>query len=239
MTHQIHTRQSLESIKLADLKAIASQIGATPSDRRSKSAYIDAILVAQPQPLTSKPQTLESPKPQSEVSYDRLCMTVTGTNALHQLKDWCAARHLRQGEDFETLYRNILNCMTGYDYQKVKPLNLEIGCIDEAIKIAAETAEILCDELELEIFDLSLEYGDVVIPQGQDAYHVCYNDRLVLTVQAWNSGWYCPRSNGIVYDDPHNAIVGAYEHYNPEAVLLARAAVEANSEIGELVADYI
>jgi hypothetical protein len=54
MTYQIHTRQSLESLNLVQLKAIASQIGATPTDRRSIRSirsHITAILEHQPQPV--------------------------------------------------------------------------------------------------------------------------------------------------------------------------------------------
>lgn len=51
MTHALYSRQSLESLKLSDLKAIASQIGATPTDRRSIRSHITAILERQPQPV--------------------------------------------------------------------------------------------------------------------------------------------------------------------------------------------
>jgi hypothetical protein len=48
MTYALHTRQSLASLKLVDLKAIASQIGAIPTDRRSIESHIIAILTKQP-----------------------------------------------------------------------------------------------------------------------------------------------------------------------------------------------
>jgi hypothetical protein len=53
MTHALYTRQSLQSLKLSELKAIANQIGATPSDRRSIESHIVAILERQPQPVVT------------------------------------------------------------------------------------------------------------------------------------------------------------------------------------------
>ena len=48
MTYPAYSRQSLASLKLSDLKTIASQIGATPADRRSIESHIEAILDRQP-----------------------------------------------------------------------------------------------------------------------------------------------------------------------------------------------
>jgi hypothetical protein len=171
-------------------------------------------------------------------NHQGLCLNLTGTNALHELKDWCQERSIYQCEDFELLHRNILNCIHGFPYSKPNRLNLAIGCIDEEIVNQSIASETICDMLELEIFDLSIEYGDVVIPGGQDAYQVYYKNRLILNVRAWNTGWYCPKSNGVVYNDPYSAIVGAYEFYNPQAVMSARKEIEAAEIIAEIIFDY-
>jgi hypothetical protein len=160
MTHALYTRQSLESLKLAELKAIASQIGVIPTDRRSIESHIVAILERQPQPVAA-----------AEIS---------------------------------------------------------------TIQIA-ETAEAILDELEITFIDLSLSIGtDLVVPDGLDAYHAVYNDRVIIEVYNYKGGYVCCRGDGVVYDDPYSAMVNHYERYNPGAVLLARVAVDANREISQM-----
>ncbi|MEW6495323.1 MAG: hypothetical protein AB1589_22825 [Cyanobacteriota bacterium] len=62
MTNQVYTRPQLESKKLADLKAIASQLSATPAgDKRVAANWVEAILEAQP-------KSVKSPKPLLEVN---------------------------------------------------------------------------------------------------------------------------------------------------------------------------
>lgn len=48
MTHVLHTRQSLASLKISELRTIAATIGAAPTDRRSIASHIEAILDCQP-----------------------------------------------------------------------------------------------------------------------------------------------------------------------------------------------
>lgn len=54
--HPIYTRKQLESKKIDELKAIASQLGAVAKDKRVKQSWIDAILEKQPQSVEVKPQ---------------------------------------------------------------------------------------------------------------------------------------------------------------------------------------
>ncbi len=94
----------------------------------------------------------------------------------------------------------------------------------------ADTSEAILDELEITFIDLSIG-TDLVVPDGLDAYHAVYNGRVIVEVYNYKGGYVCRRGNGVVYDDPYLAIVNHYEHYNPGAVLLAQAAVDANLEI--------
>jgi hypothetical protein len=94
----------------------------------------------------------------------------------------------------------------------------------------ADTAEAILDELEINFVDLSIG-TDLVVPDGLDAYHAVYNGRVIIQVYNYNGGYVCRRGDGAVYDDPYSAMVNHYERYNPGAVLLARAAVDANREI--------
>jgi hypothetical protein len=57
MTHPNHTRQQLTDLKFSDLKTLAAEMGAVPSDKRSKDSFIAAILTHQPQ-LTEEPAEL-------------------------------------------------------------------------------------------------------------------------------------------------------------------------------------
>jgi hypothetical protein len=169
MTYALHTRQSLASLKLADLKAIATQIGATPKDRRSIESHVIAILSKQP--------------------------------------------------------------------TKVEPAAVEV-IPDSQI---AETSEAILDELEIAFIDLSIG-SDLIVPDGLDAYHAVYNDRVIVEVYNYKGGYVCRRGDGVVYDDPYSAIVNHYERYNPGAVLLARCAVDRDKEIeaarAELMPEY-
>jgi hypothetical protein len=155
MTHALYSRQSLESLKLSDLKAIALKIGATPIDRRSIRSHITAILERQPQPVAT-----------AQIS------------------------------------------------------NAQI----------ADTAEAILDELEITFIDLSIG-TDLVVPDGLDAYHAVYNDRVIVEVYNYKGGYVCRRGDGVVYDDPYSAIVNHYERYNPGAVLLARMSIDRDKEI--------
>lgn len=155
MTQALYTRQSLELLNLVQLKAIASQIGATPTDRRSIESHITAILERQPKPVAAA--------------------QVTDTTI-------------------------------------------------------ADTAEAILDELEIAFIDLSIG-TDLVVPDGLDAYHAVYNDRVIVEVYNYKGGYVCRRGDGVVYDDPYSAIVNQYEHYNPGAVLLARMSIERDREI--------
>ncbi len=226
MTQALYTRQSLASLKLVELRAIAAQLGAIPADRRSIESHIVAILAAQPQPVAA-------PAPQT---YEDLCLATTGTRALHELKDWCAARQVLQGDDFEALYRNILNCIAGYDYEKTKPLDLTLGCIDRAIVERSELSEAILNELQIDVVDLSVAYDDMVIPHGQDAYWAYYDNQKVAAISTWGSGYFSVRSSTSGCSDPYSAVL---EILDAGDVEIARASVERDMEIKALIPEYI
>lgn len=171
MTQALYTRQSLASLKLAELRAIAAQIGATPEDRRSIESHIKAILERQPQPV------------EGSIKYE--------------------VKSIKLEDPDRTSY-----------------FILHTSYLSKAI----------LDELKITFVDLSIG-TDLVVPDGLDAYHAIYNGRVIVEVYNYKGGYVCRRGDGVVYDDPYSAIVNHYERYNPGAVLLARAAVDANREI--------
>jgi hypothetical protein len=220
MTYQIHTRQSLESLKLTQLRAIASQIGATPTDRRSIQSHITAILDRQPQPV---PPTSQS------------CQRLTNTRNLQELRDWCQTQGVGQGEDFETLYRNILNNLAGFEFNKSK---IECGCIDRAIQDNSHLAKLICTELEIDLKDLSLD-SDVVILHGQDAYHVTIGGQKVAAISTFRSSYFSTRSDMAGCDDPYSATLEVMEwFYGAGEIEIARASVERDLEIKALMPKY-
>ncbi len=213
MTDALHSRQSLESLKLSSLKAIASQIGATPIDRRSIRSHITAILDRQPQPV---PPTSDS------------CQRLTNTRNLQELRDWCQTQGVLQGENFEALYRNILNNLAGFEFNKSK---IECGCIDRAIQDNSQLAELICIELEIVLVDLSLN-SDLVIPHGQDAYHVTIGGQKVAAISTFRSSYFSSRSNMAGCDDPYSATLEFMEWcYGIGEIEIARASVERDLEI--------
>jgi hypothetical protein len=90
MTNLLYTEQQLQSKKLADLKAIASQLNATATDKRSKESWVNAILSAQPQPITQQITQQAALKPLVEMSGDdcivdgEIVATITSDDDLTQ-----------------------------------------------------------------------------------------------------------------------------------------------------------
>jgi hypothetical protein len=248
MTYPTYTRQQIQFLSLTELKAIATQLGIEPADKRSKASHITAILdhsqieIADEQPVILAP-TITTGRGTRPSDYKTLCHLNTGTRSLHQLEYWCKTRQILQTESFDSLYRNILNYNANFPYEKAKQLDLTFGCIDVEIDRQSELSEAICDELELAVIDLSIAYDDMAIPDGVEAYRVYYNGRQIISIHAWDCGWVCAKSNGKVYDDPYSAIVNGYELYNPGAVLLARMTIERDKEIetarAELMPNYV
>jgi hypothetical protein len=219
MTQALYTRQSLELLNLVQLKAIASQIGATPTDRRSIQSHITAILERQPQPV---PPTSES------------CQRLTNTRNLQELRDWCQTQGVSQGEDFETLYRNILNNLAGFEFSKSK---IECGCIDRAIQDNSHFAKLVCIELEIDLKDLSLE-GAVI--HGQDAYHVTIGGQKVAAITTYGYSYFSSRSGMAGCDDPYSATLEVMTwFYGIGEIEIARASVERDLEIKALIPEYV
>ena len=235
MTHALYSRQSLESLKLASLRAIAAQIGATPTDRRSIQSHITAILDHQPQPVPPTSQScLDAPSWTGNPSEAHRCQRLTNTRNLQELRTWCQAQGVSQGENFETLYRNILNNLAGFEFNKAK---IECGCIDRAIQDNARIAELICNELEIDLQDL---YSDAVIPHGQDAYHVTIGGQKVAAISTFGSSYFSTRSGMAGCDDPYTATLEVMEwFYGAGEIEIARASVERDLEIKKLMPEYV
>jgi hypothetical protein len=250
MTHQIHTKQQLHCLPLAELKAIAIEIGAEPADKRSKASYAQAILdmttieiaTDSPEVITNTPEIMtNSPKighnaPEighnaPEITNQELCLTTTGTRTLHELKEWCAIRYIDQTDDFGTLYRSILNSLAKFPNSPTQ-LDLSLGCIDRTIQENAHLAEAICTELGVTLMDLSLEYGDIVIPHGQDAYWVMVGANKIASLSTWGSEYVSSRSKMGGCDDPYTATLEVLEWMiGAGDIEIARAAVERDMEI--------
>jgi len=233
MTHPAYTRQQLQFLKLSELKAIAAQIGADIADKRIRASYIQAILdhseikVSESQPET---KTIDI------TDYQTLCLNTTGTRTLHQLKNWCAAKQMLQGDDFGVLYRSIFDWLVGFPYPQTKQLDLTIGCIDQAIRDQAELSEKICDELGIDVIDLSVAYDDIVIPHGHDAYYAYYDGVKVASISTWNNSYISSKSNLDGCSDPYTAIL---ETIHQGEVAIARAAVERERSVAALMPEYI
>ena len=229
MTHPNYSRQSLQFLKLSELRAIASQIGADVADKRIRASFIQAILdhltivISETQPEISKPEVAND-----ITDYQTLCLATTGTRALHELKEWCAARQVLQAEDFEILYRNILNCMARFPYDKAKQLDLTLGCIDRAIITQSELSEAILNELQIDVIDLSVTYDSMVIPYGQDAYWAYYDGVKVAAISTWGSGYFSSSSSMSGCSDPYSAVL---EVLDAGDVAIALATVERDLEI--------
>ncbi len=221
MTCTLYTRQSLEPLKLSSLRAIADQIGATPTDRRSIQSHITAILERQPQPVPPTPQS---------------CQRLTNTRNLQELRNWCQTQGVSQGEDFETLYRNILNNLAGFEFNKAK---IKCGCIDRAIQENSHFAKLICTELEIDLKDLSLD-SDAVIPHSNDAYHVTIGSQKVAAISTYGSSYFSTRSNMAGCDDPYSATLEVMEwFYGAGEIEIARASVERDLELKAMMFEHI
>ncbi len=215
MTYQIYDRQQLKGYSLAQLKDLATKIGAVPTDKRSKQSHIEAILAHQPQP--------QEPAP---LDYLAKCLALARVRTLHDLKSYCLERQISQGAELSHLYANILNYQLGFDsaYES-KPS--EWGSIDHAINEAAELSEAICEELQIVVVDLSV-MSDDVIPHGVDAYHAYYDNRLIASISTWGASYISSASTMRGGSDPYTAIL---ETIDPQAVATARATVERRREL--------
>lgn len=106
----------------------------------------------------------------------------------------------------------------------------------------SDVSEAILDELSIEFRDLAIS-ADFIVPDGMDAFLAYRGNRVILEVYNYKGGYVCRRNNGQVYNDPYSAIVGGYECYNPDTVLLARSNVERDRKIdairSALVPEYI
>jgi hypothetical protein len=245
MTHQIYTRQQLHCLSLAELKQIAIKIGAEPADKRSKASHAQAILDMITIEIATNSPKIGHNAPEighnsPEITNQELCLTTTGTRTLHELKEWCAVRYIDQTEDFGTLYLNILNCIAKFPYDTATQLDLTPGCIDRTIQENAHLAEAICTELGVTLMDLSLEYGDIVIPHGQDAYWVMVGANKIAALSTWGSGFVSSRSKMGGCDDPYTATLEVLEWMiGAGEIAIARAAVERDWELKALMSEYM
>jgi hypothetical protein len=242
MTHPIYSRQQLQNLSLKQLKEIATSLGVTSPDKRSKYWTAEAIACHCEQTIT-KVQPVESIKYEvgsikledpDLTSYSILhtsyldCQQLTNTRNLQELRDWCNDHQLSQGNDFATLYRNILNFLAGFEFTKAK---IECGCIDQTIQDNSRKAELICTELDIVLVDLSLD-SDLVIPHGQDAYHVTIGGQKVATISTFRSSYFSSRSNMAGCDDPYSATLEVMEWLiGAGEIEIARASVERDMEI--------
>jgi hypothetical protein len=251
MTHQIHTKQQLHCLPLAELKAIAQEVGAESADKRSKASYAQAILdmttieiaTNSPEVITNTPEIgHNSPKighNSPEITNQELCLKTCGVRTLHQLKEWCAIRYIDQTDDFGTLYRSILNSLAKFPCYPTQ-LSCAVGCIDRTIQTNAHLAEAICTELGVTIMDLSLEYGDIVIPHGHDAYWVMVGGTKIASLSTWGSGYVSSQSPMGGCDDRYTAALEVMEWMIGEGeIAIARAAVERDMELKALMPEYM
>ncbi len=220
MTYQVYDRQQLSCYSLSQLKDLAIKIGAVPTDKRSKAAYIEAILAHQP-------QAQQEPVP---LDYLAECLNLAGVRTLHDLKSHCLERQISQGTKLSHLYANILNYQLGFDSAYESKPN-EWGSIDRFIFEAAELSEAICDELQIVVVDLSV-LSDDVIPHGVDAYHAYQDDRHIASIHTWGAGYVSSKSAMGGCSDPYTAIL---ETIDPEAVAFARATVERRRELKAMI----
>lgn len=68
MTHPVYSRQSLQFLKLSELRAIASQIGIDVTDKRIRASFIDAILESQPTVAPTQPSIVNTAESFSDTS---------------------------------------------------------------------------------------------------------------------------------------------------------------------------
>jgi hypothetical protein len=237
MTYPTYSRQQLHCLSLVELKAIAIKIGAEVVDKRSKASHITAIVDHFEIITTAE---LEPSTQIVELTHEQLCLSTTGTRTLHELKEWCAIHYVRQTEQFELLYLNILNCIAKFPYDTATQLDLTPGCIDRTIQENAHLAEAICTELGITLMDLSLEYGDIVIPHGQDAYWVMVGANKIAALSTWGSGFVSSQSKMGGCDDPYTATLEVLEWMiGAGDIAIARAAVERDMEIKALMPEHM
>jgi hypothetical protein len=242
MTYPIHTRQQLQFLSLAELKAIAQEIGAEPADKRSKASYIQAILdMSAIEIATNSPEfTTNSPEignnsPEittTHSTHQELCLTTTGTRNLHELKEWCENNSVDQTEEFSTLYRKVLCKIANFPQPAVEQLSFTLGCIDRTIQDNALMSECILTELGVSVMDLSLEYDDILIPHGHDAYWVMVTADKVASISTWGNGYVSSRSEMGGCDDPYTAALEVVEWMvGAGEVAIARATVQRDMGI--------
>lgn len=222
MPHPVYTRFELHELPLVELKKIAIEIGAKPADKRSKVSVAQAILDTQAIEVAPK--------------MPELCINTCGVRNLHELKEWCQVRDIDQTDDFGTLYRSILNYLVGFPSSHLGGGD----CIDRAMQDNARLAEDICSELGVHLMDLSLEYGDVVIPHGQDAYWVMMGANKIAALSTWGSGYVSSQSKLGGCDDPYTATLEVLEWMiGAGEIEIARAAVERDRELKALMPEYM
>lgn len=204
MTHPIYSRSILETFTLKDLKAIANQLGTAPVvDKRYKATWITCILrkqgnltkadfttasgaslVQQPSeveaPQAEAIEKVEIPAPQTEAQFEAQCqeqaLKTVKTESLTVLKIYCDTHFINQSSWFEIL-KGVFNrvfygiCGTAKFYQD--------SIILDTIRATEAQSEACCDVLGIELIDLELEYGDVVISPGIPSIEICQSKQLL------------------------------------------------------------
>jgi hypothetical protein len=258
MTHPIYSKSILETFSLTDLKAIAKQLGTAPVvDKRCKANWIVCILRKQGnltksdftttsgesliQQPSEAPQAVEIPAqpiaPQTEAQFEAQCqeqaLKTVKTESLTVLKTYCDTHFIDQSSWFEIL-KGVFNsvfygiCGTAKSYQD--------SIILDTIRAQEANSEACCDVLGIELIDLELEYGDVVIPPGVPSIEICQSNQLVgLLTKHPLYGTYHFHKRAAGYDDPYSAALG---FASPYAIAAAQQQVEDNRMLVVSIPDY-
>jgi hypothetical protein len=210
MTHNAYTRQLIADLKLSELKAIAAEIGAEPADKRSKESFIVAIVDHQPQPIEEPAAEIEEPA--AETDYPAECLKLAGVRTFHELKAWCSSKRIHQGLEFHHLYANALNYFLGFDSAYESNGR---GCLDRIIADNAELSEAICEELQIEVVDLSVLSDDYEIPCGADAYYGYYNGEKIASVHTWGEKFIGSKfANLVMATDQTEINAGFGDHFS-------------------------
>lgn len=240
MTHPIYSRSILETFSLKDLKAIANQLGTAPVvDKRYKATWITCILrkqgnltkadfttvsgaslVQQPSEVVVEIETLVQPvTPQTEAQFETKCkeqaLKTVKTKSPTVLKIYCDTHNIVQSSWFEIL-KGVFDSVF-YGFSGTASPHQESIIVD-AIRTQESKSEACCDVLEIELIDLELEYGDVVIPPGVPSIEIYQSKQLLgLLTKHPLHGTYHAHKRAVGYDDLYSAALSFFSPYDVES----------------------
>lgn len=110
----------------------------------------------------------------TNAQYRDKCFSITGTNSLHRLKEWCERHEISQST-WANLTVNIITRIIGRNDNFKKQV---FCCVQEEINERAQASERICDLLGINVISLAELYEPLTPPSGSGSHTLKFDNEV-------------------------------------------------------------